>query len=69
MRAVREMHGGRDYDPAWHRRMTGEGLRARLIARRFEAACDRLGLARRLPPLDCDRFAVPAAAPRQLALF
>jgi DNA repair photolyase len=69
MRAVREMHGGRDYDPAWHRRMTGEGLRARLIARRFEAACERLGLARRLPPLDCDRFAVPAAAPRQLALF
>jgi DNA repair photolyase len=69
MRAVREMHGGRDYDPEWHRRMTGTGPRAALIARRFEVACDRLGLARRLPPLRCDRFMVPAPTPRQLALF
>ena len=61
MRAVREMHGGRDYDPEWGKRLRGEGVRAALIARRFTAACARLGLSLEQPPLRCDLFRKPAA--------
>jgi DNA repair photolyase len=69
MRYVRELHGGRDYDPDWGRRMTGEGVFARLIRRRFEAATDRLGLTRTLAPLRTDLFRPPLARDGQLALF
>lgn len=61
MAAVREMHGGRDYDPAWGRRMSGQGERARLLAQRFRLACRRHGLDRPRPPLRTDRFRVPEA--------
>ena len=63
------MHGGRDYDPAWGRRMKGEGVVAELIGRRFAAACARLGLNRGLKPLRTDLFRVPTIGPEQLALF
>ena len=69
MGLVRELHGGRDYDPQWGRRMKGEGVIATLIARRFETAAGRLGLARRGPPLRTDLFRVPRAGPEQLSLF
>jgi DNA repair photolyase len=69
MARVREVHGGRDYDPAWGRRMRGEGLWARLIAQRFDKACARLGLAVDLPPLRCDLFAPPPHPGAQLSLF
>jgi DNA repair photolyase len=69
MARVREMHDGRDYDPEWGRRMTGTGVHAALIRRRFEIAERRLGLTRRLPPLRTDLFAPPVGAGRQLALF
>lgn len=69
MARVREVHGGRDYDPAWGRRMRGEGIWAELIARRFDLAVARLGLAAALPPLRCDLFAPPARAGDQLTLF
>lgn len=61
MAAVRELHGGRDYDPAWGRRMSGQGERARLLAQRFRLACRRHGLDRPRPPLRTDRFRVPGA--------
>jgi DNA repair photolyase len=32
MTKIRDMHGGRDYDPEWGKRMTGEGLWADLSA-------------------------------------
>jgi DNA repair photolyase len=69
MGLVREMHGGRDYDPAWGRRMKGEGVIATLIARRFETAVARLGLNRRSAPLRTDLFRVPRTGPEQLSLF
>lgn len=69
MGRVRELHGGRDYDPAWGRRMRGEGLWAELTARRFQAAVARLGLAVDLPPLRCDLFRPPPRAGDQLSLF
>lgn len=69
MGLVREMHGGRDYDPAWGKRMKGEGVVAELIGRRFAAACARLGLNRDTKPLRTDLFRVPGRDPRQLELL
>ena len=66
MGLVRELHGGRDYDPAWGRRMKGEGVIAALIARRFETAVGRLGLRRKDGPLRTDLFRVPRSGPEQL---
>ena len=63
---VRQTQGGRDYDPAFGKRMRGEGEHAALIARRFEVAMARHGLATDLPPLRRDLFEVPG---RQLSLF
>ena len=41
---IREARGGKDYDSAWGKRMTGGGPYAWMIGRRFEVACERLGL-------------------------
>lgn len=69
MARVREMHGGRDYDSDWGRRMRGEGLWADLIAQRFDKAVARLGLVKQMPPLRSDLFRPPPRAGDQLALF
>jgi DNA repair photolyase len=69
MARVRELHGGQDYDPAFGKRMRGEGLWADLMARRFRVAVDRLGLSVKLPPLRRDLFAAPPRAGDQLSLF
>jgi hypothetical protein len=69
MARVRETRGGRDYDAAWGVRMTGTGLHAELIRRRFQAAVRRLGLDTVLPPLRADLFRVPREGPEQLSLF
>ncbi len=42
MSLVRQSRGGRDYQSGFGRRMTGEGVFARLIAERFKKACRRL---------------------------
>ncbi|MEO0821871.1 MAG: hypothetical protein AAF074_15765 [Pseudomonadota bacterium] len=69
MGLVRELHGGRDYDPAWGKRLKGEGVHAALIARRFALACRRAGLGLKdLAPLRTDLFAPPARAGDQLSL-
>jgi hypothetical protein len=69
MARIREVHGGRDYDPEWGRRMRGEGLWSELIAQRFDKACTREGLTIRQPPLRTDLFARPVQAGDQLSLF
>ena len=69
MGRVRELHGGRDYDPAFGLRMTGQGIWADLIRQRLIKARNRLGLTRGLPPLRCDLFAPPPRAGDQLSLF
>jgi DNA repair photolyase len=69
MGRVRELHGGKDYDPEFGLRMTGQGEWARLMAQRFDLACKRLGLARRLPDLRCDLFRVPPRQGDQMSLF
>ncbi len=69
MTRLREMHGGKEYDPRWGHRMRGEGTYAEMIAQRFNAAVKRLGLTIQAPPLRCDLFARPAQAGDQLTLF
>ncbi len=69
LRLMREAHGGKDYDAAWGRRMTGDGPYARLIGTRFAAACRRLGLAGKTPKLDTGRFRPPPRPGDQLTLF
>ncbi|MCP3971237.1 MAG: PA0069 family radical SAM protein [Rhodobacteraceae bacterium] len=69
MARVRDTHGGRDYGPEWGRRMTGEGAYAELVAQRFKVSTARLGLARELPPLRRDLFAVPPRPGDQLSLL
>ncbi len=69
MGRVRELHGGRDYDADWGTRMTGQGIWAGLLRRRFDVAVRRLGLDRPLAPLRTDLFLRPAEDARQLSLF
>ncbi len=69
MGRVRELHGGRDYDPQFGTRMTGQGVWADLIRKRADLARKRLGLSSGLPPLRCDLFVPPPRAGDQLSLF
>jgi len=66
---LRDMRGGRLYDPAFGTRMRGEGPMADLLRRRFEVARRRLGLAARPAPLDVTLFRVPPRAGDQGSLF
>ncbi|MDQ2065050.1 PA0069 family radical SAM protein [Xinfangfangia sp. CPCC 101601] len=69
MARVRDVHGGKEYDPAWGKRMRGEGLWSRLIAQRFDKALPRYRLVKEMPPLRCDLFSAPFARGNQLSLF
>ncbi len=69
MGRVRELHGGRDYDPEFGTRMRGQGLWADLIHRRAQVARKRLGLGEGLPALRTDLFALPPKSGDQLSLF
>jgi len=66
---IRQSRGGRDYDPAFGRRMRGTGVFADLLARRFAAAARRHGLDRPMPEPDPTRFRVPGRHGEQLSLF
>jgi DNA repair photolyase len=67
---VAQCHGGRLYDSAWSKRMTGGGPYAEMLAARFDRACRRLGFSPRLNyPLDTTRFRRPPQKGDQLALF
>jgi DNA repair photolyase len=69
MSLVRQMRGGRDYESTFGVRQTGTGNFAELIGKRFDLACQRLGLNRRgREPLDASRFRPPRSTP-QLDLF
>jgi DNA repair photolyase len=69
MARVRELHGGKDYDPAFGLRFRGQGVWADLMRKRFDLACARLGLAKALPPMRTDLFRVPTPDPVQPGLF
>ena len=69
MSLVRQMRGGRDYDPEWGKRMRGEGPVAELIATRFRLAVRKFGLDRPFPPMELSLFERPSADPKQMELF
>lgn len=69
LRRLREMHGGKLYDPQWGKRMRGEGVYAKMIATRFAAAARRLGLDAPSIPLRTDLFGPPPRPGDQLSLF
>ena len=69
MARLREMHGGREYDARWGRRMRGEGPYAEIIAHRFKVAIKRLGLKESAPARRTDLFQPPHAPTDQLSLF
>ncbi|SNR40846.1 PA0069 family radical SAM protein [Puniceibacterium sediminis] len=69
MARLREMHGGKDYDPSWHHRMRGEGHYAQIIAQRFDLTVRRLGLDVRTEPLRRDLFRRPESKGDQMELF
>jgi DNA repair photolyase len=75
MSVVRDLRGGKENDPRFGARMSGTGLYAELVRRRFDIACRRFSLngkgegGRRLPELDCGRFRPPAPPSGQLRLF
>ena len=74
MSIIHQLRGGRDNDPRFGTRMTGTGMYAELIAKRFEIACRKYrlnehGAGRRRAELDCSRFQPPATNPGQLGLF
>ena len=67
---VAQCHGGRLYDSAWSKRMTGVGPYAEMLAARFDRACRRIGFtARTTERLDTKRFRPPPQKGDQLALF
>jgi hypothetical protein len=63
------MRNGRDYDPAWGKRMKGEGPIAEMIAKRFALARRRFGLDKPQPALDATRFRRPRPVTAQADLF
>jgi DNA repair photolyase len=66
---IRDMRGGKDYDSQWGTRMKGTGPMAWMIGRRFEIACERLGLNRKRVKLTTSHFVQPEKSGQQLDLF
>jgi DNA repair photolyase len=69
MKIIRETRGGKEYDSTWGKRMTGGGPYAWLIGRRFELACEKLGLNIRKHSLTTNQFRKPEPGSDQLSLF
>lgn len=66
---IRDMRGGRDYDPEFGKRMVGTGPIAWMIGRRFEAACEKLNLNKTRAKLTTEHFSPPQSEVAQLNLF
>ena len=64
MSLVKSSSGGKEYDAAFGTRQTGTGPYAWTIGRRFELACQRLGLNRRKLKLSTEPLPPPTAARR-----
>ena len=69
MSLIRDMRGGRDYDPRFGTRMRGTGPYAQLLSNRFRLACQRLKLnSEPRTPLETTLFRPPGSASSQLQL-
>jgi len=69
MRHIRDMNGGRDYDPHWSRGREIKAPYAKLIGARNSKARARLGFDREREPLDLSLFRVPDTVTGQMSLF
>ena len=69
LKLIRDTRGGKDYDSAWGKRMTGSGPIAWMIGRRFEIACERLGFNKTTVKTTTAHFRPPRLATQQLNLF
>jgi DNA repair photolyase len=69
MKIIRETRGGKDYDSTWHLRQKGKGPYAWLIGRRFEMACEKLGINTERRKLETKLFRPPQPGSDQLSLF
>ena len=56
MNRVRDLHGGKAYEPAWGTRMRGKGVYAELVAKRFEIARRKHGMDKPRGALRTDLF-------------
>jgi DNA repair photolyase len=68
MARIRDSRGGKDYDSRFGTRMSGTGLFAELIAKRFALCASRLGLGDE-PQLDCSAFRRPELPGQQMSLL
>ena len=59
MGIVQSVREGRDNDPGFFTRMKPSGIWADILRTRFRLACQRLGLNREQPVLDCTQFVRP----------
>ena len=66
---LRSMRGGKDYDATFGTRMRGVGPYAWQLNRRFDMACERLGLSPMRMSLRTDLFRPPVLEGTQLSLF
>lgn len=66
---IRDMRGGRDYDSQWSTRMKGTGPVAWMIGRRFDIACEKLGLNARRWKFSTEHFRPAKDEHGQLDLF
>jgi DNA repair photolyase len=66
---IRDTRGGKDYNSTFGKRMKGEGPYAWMIGRRFETACEKLGLNRERASLTTEQFTAPRPRAQQLSLF
>jgi DNA repair photolyase len=66
---VRDMRGGKDYDSKWFERQKGRGPYAWMIGRRFELACEKLGMNEKRTSLSTAHFRKPKPNSAQLSLF
>jgi DNA repair photolyase len=70
---IRQSRGGKNYEATFNTRMKGQGIFAELIAKRYQLACQRLGLNVERRILDTSRFQPSAGREscraKQLDLF
>jgi DNA repair photolyase len=69
MKLIRDMRGGKDYDATWGTRMKGTGPYAWMLGRRFEIACEKLGLNAVKKQLTTEHFRAPKPDDAQMSLF
>jgi len=66
---IRDMRGGKDYDSEWFARQKGTGPYAWMIGRRFEVACEKLGMNIARTQLTIEHFRKPKKDDAQLTLL